>query len=140
MHWTPCGSNLGAAMSEAAQAKRRRLDPNQTGVRYKVQNVSFKPNGDLWPSHEILLLADDGVVVDGKGPHGWWNNINTCFNSFLYINWHWNAEESKAKTCTYVHIPETQCWVQTGCDPAWKCVLAPVSIPGSTMVVPGFDV
>ena len=128
-------------MSEAAQAKRRRLEPEPTaGVRYKVQSVSIKPNGDLWPSHDILLLADDGVIVNGKGPHGRWDWNDIYENNFLYITWHWNAEESKAKKCTYIRIPETQCWVQTGCDPEWVCVLAPVSIPYSTIEAPRDDV
>ena len=56
-----------SVMSDEPLPKRPRLDDGiDGGVRYLAQPVSLKPNGDLWRGHELLLLTDGAVVVDGK--------------------------------------------------------------------------
>ena len=125
--WASCGSILRAAMSEEPEEKRPRLTPEPTaGTRYKLQSLAVKPSGELWPAHDITLTNGGLVIVDNKAAHGswFWDREKTE----LHVSYHWNAEESKAKKCTCVRIPETNCFVQVGCDAEWRCVLAPLQV------------
>ena len=119
-----------SVMADEPLPKRPRLDDGIVGgVRYFAQPVSLKPNGDLWPGRELLLLSDGAVVVDGKGPHGDWEFKLIDGKQCLLVRWHWNAQEKDAKRHIYTRIPHTESWLQLRCAPEWQCVLAPVLLP-----------
>ena len=109
-------------MSETREAERPRLEPPEltAGTRFLLQRTSMKPNGDLWPAHDIVMYEYGArVSVDGSPPHGSW-----CASSFrLALSYQCPFDENKTHACLFVKMVEADAWVQVRCDAEMQCIL-----------------
>jgi len=101
--------------------KRPRLAPSPIPSIFVHHTIATDPRGRMWPQHE-LHLHSDGQISVGEGPkHGKWELRE---GGTLQLVWHYNAQWN-VKTQLYEHIPNTDSYIQTGCDASYQAVLIP---------------
>ena len=109
-------------MSEAPVHKRPRLESPDisSGERFLLQRTAMKPNGDLWPAHDLVMLEDESrVSVDGSSPHGSW-----YASSFrLTLSYQCPFDDNKTVDCMFVKMLDADVWVQVRCGVEMQCIL-----------------
>jgi len=99
------------------QSIQRYVPPPQHGGYFKIIQAMNLP--DMM----MALLPNTKVSIDGGLPHGEWRREG----EILYVRWHWNSEERKAKSNIYDPHGGGVMKVRTS-DTKYSHVLVPVLV------------
>jgi len=79
------------------------------------------PSNIEMPTHELALLTDGHVSVDGGAAHGSWMQLG---DGLMRLSWHWANVNDRAKTRDYLQVPGTTVWRAVVTEVAWSHCLA----------------